>query len=235
MHGFGRSSKIVGEHPQDVDLGADARAESLDRLLAALELLPRRHQRALVRDRPAVVLRVRQLQPLRAELQRQLEQLIDAIEVRPVQHGVDREREAELLRRVRGRDLLRERPVAGDAVVVLRVRALDRDLDVVEPGLLERLRALAREQRPGRDERRVQPRVARAGAQLVEIAAEHRLTAGERELQDAEPPRLPERAEPVLGLQLVAVLLAADVDAGSSSTGSAAGTGRRARRSAWTA
>ena len=70
--------------------------------------------------------------------------------------------------------------------------ALDRDLDVIEPGCLQRLRALAREQGPGGDQRRVQSRVARARAQRHEITAQHRLSAGERELQDAELSRLTE-------------------------------------------
>ena len=209
---LGQVLEVVGEHPEDVDLGADPLAEALDRLLRALQLLPRRHERLLVGDRPAVVLRVGQLEPLRAELERELEQLLDAIEVLAVQDAVDRQREVELLRVARGRDLLLEGPVAGDAVVVLGVRALDRDLHVVEPGRLERLGALAREERPGGDERRVQAGVARAGAQLDEIAAQHRLAARERELQDAERARLAERADPVLGLELVAVRLAADVE-----------------------
>jgi hypothetical protein len=61
-----------------------------------------------------------------------------------VQDAVDREREVELPGVARGRDLLLERPVAGDAVVVLGVRALDRDLHVIEPGRLERLRPFTR-------------------------------------------------------------------------------------------
>ena len=129
-----------------------------------------------------------------------------------MQDAVDREREVELPRVARGRDLLLERPVAGDAVVVLGVRALDRDLHVVEAGRLERLRPVAREEGPGGDERRVQAGVARAGAELDEIAAQHRLAARERELEHAEPARLPEGADPVLGLELVAVPLVPDVE-----------------------
>ena len=201
----------VGKHPEDVDARADSLAEALDRLLRPLELLPGRHQRLLVRDRPAVVLRVRELEPLRAELEREIEYLLDPIEVLPVQHAVDRQREVELLDEVRSRDLLLERPVAGDAVVVLRVRALDRDLHVVEPGRLQPLGALAREVDPGGDERRVEAGVARARAELVQIAAQHRLAARERELEHAERARLPEGADPVLRLELVAVLLVADV------------------------
>ena len=49
----------------------------------------------------------------------------------------------------------------------------------------------------------VQAGVARARAQLDQVAAQHRLAARERELQDAQRARLPERAEPVLGLELL--------------------------------
>src|SRR5215212_2645600 len=73
-------------------------------------------------------------------------------------------------------------------------------------------RAVAREEGPGRDERRVQAGVARAGAELGEIAPEHRFAAGQGELEDPEPPRLRERADPVLGLELRAVPLTADVE-----------------------
>ena len=49
-------------------------------------------------------------------------------------------------------------------------------------------------------------------AQLGQVPAQHRLAAGERELKDAEAARLTERPEPVLGLELVAVRLATDVE-----------------------
>src|SRR4051812_26323943 len=44
----------VGEDPEDVDPGSDALTEALNRLLGAPKLLPRGHERLLVRDRPAV-------------------------------------------------------------------------------------------------------------------------------------------------------------------------------------
>ena len=50
-------------------------------------------------------------------------------------------------------DLLREGPVARDAIVLARVGALDRDLHMVEPGRLQRLGALGREQRTRSDQR----------------------------------------------------------------------------------
>src|SRR4051794_24303386 len=124
----------VGKPPEHVALWPDTLTEALDRVLRPPKLLPRRHERRLVCDRPAVVLRVRKLEPLRAEIEREIEQVLDAIEVLPVQDAIDRQREVELLRVPRGCDLLLERPVARDAVVVLGVRALDRDLHVVEPG-----------------------------------------------------------------------------------------------------
>ena len=108
----------------------------------------------------------------------------------------------------RRRDLLLERLVAGDPVVLLGSRALDRDLDVVEPGLLQRLGALAREQRAGGDQRAVQPGLARSPRTSSPSPSHHRLAAGERELEHAEPARLAEDAHPVLGRELVAVLRA---------------------------
>src|SRR5436305_12574300 len=123
----------VREHPQHLHLGTHTLAEALDRFLAAAELLPRWHQRVLVDGRPAVVLRVRKLEPLRPELEYEVEHLLDPIQVLPVQDAIDRQWETELLRQARGPDLLLERSVSGDSVVLLRVRALDRDLLVVEP------------------------------------------------------------------------------------------------------
>src|SRR5919109_2018914 len=78
----------VGKHPEDVDLWADSLAEALDGLLRAPKLLPGREQRFLVRDRPAVVLRVGQLEPLRPEIECELEHLLDPIEVLPVKDAV---------------------------------------------------------------------------------------------------------------------------------------------------
>ena len=186
----------VGEHPEDVDLRAHPVAEALDRCLRAAELLPRWQERLLVWHCPAVVLGVGELEPLRPEIECEIEQLLDPVEVMAVQDAVDRQREIELPREPRGRDLLLERSVSGDAVVLLGVRALDRDLHVVESGRLQRLRALAREVDAGRDERRVEAGVARRRAELDQVAAQHRLAASERELENAEGARLPERAVP---------------------------------------
>ena len=122
------------------------------------ELLPRRQQRLLVEHGPAVVLGVRELEPLGAQIEGQLEQVLDPIEVLAVQDAVDRQREVQLPGEARGRDLLLKGPVARDAVVVGGVRALDRDLHVVESGRLQRRRALRREQGARGDERGVEPR-----------------------------------------------------------------------------
>ena len=223
---------VVREDPEHVDPRSDARAEPLHRRLAALELRARRHERLLVERRPPVVLRVRELEPLRVELLREPEDLLDPVEVLAVQDAVDREREAQLARRARGRDLLLERPVAGDPVVLLGIGALDRDLDVVEPRRLQLHGALAREERARGHERRVQAGRAPGGHELVEVAAQHRLAAGQRELHDAQRPRLAEHARPVLRRRARRGSGRRRCRRDSSSTGSAAGTGRRAPRRA---
>src|SRR4051812_36481965 len=96
----------VGEDPEDRDPRADALAEAPHRLLPAVDLCLRRDERLLVDDRPPVVLRVRELQALGAELLGEHEDLLDPVEVLAVQDAVDRERKPELTRRARGRDLL---------------------------------------------------------------------------------------------------------------------------------
>ena len=171
-----------------------------------------RQQSVLVDHGPAVVLGVGELEPLRAQLERQVEHLLDSVEVLSVQDAVDRQREVELPRCARRRDLLLERPVARNPVVLLGIGTLDRDLHVIEPGRLQLSRALAREQGAGGDQRRVQTRLPRGRAQLVQIAAQHRLAAGQGQLDDPQLARLAERADPVAGLELVAVRIPADVD-----------------------
>src|SRR4051812_31775755 len=226
---------IVRQDPEDSDPRADAVAEPLDRLLTALELLARGGKRLLVHHRPAVVLRVRELEPLGVELLGQPQDLLDAVQVLPMQNAVDGQREPEVARRARRPDLLLEGPVARDPVVLPRIRALDRDLNVVQSRLFQPFGALAREQRGPGDERGIQAGVAprgapgqkrggpgdgrgiRAGAaprgdQLVGVATEHWPPAGQGELEDAERARLVEDTLPVLALELGAVAVGADVE-----------------------
>ena len=223
---------VVREHPEDGDPRADALAEALHRLLAALELRARRHERPLVERRPTRSTACSRARAAARRAPPRAEDLLDPVEVLAVQDAVDREREAQLARRARGRDLLLERADAGDPVVLLGIRALDRDLDVVEPGLLQLRGALARQERARGHERRVQAGRAPGGHELVEVAAQHRLAAGQRELErrPAPAPRrrrassAPSRARRGSGRRRCR--------RDSSSTGSAAGTGRRAPRRA---
>ena len=106
---------------------------------AAVDLRPRRHQRPPVLERPAVVLRVGQLEAIGAEAGGELDDLADAIEVGAVQHDVDREREAELADDGRRGHLLPHGAHAGDAVGDVVVGVLKGDLDVLEPRLAQLL------------------------------------------------------------------------------------------------
>ena len=116
-----------------------------------------------------------------------------------MEHHVDREGEAELLHEGRGRALLLHRSDAGDPLGDRGVGVLDRDLDVLEPGVPEPLGAGSREPEAGGDERAVEPEAAGVGGQLLEVLSDQRLAAGEAELQHAQRARLGEDALPVLG------------------------------------
>ena len=68
----------------------------------------------------------------------------------------------------------------------LRLGILKRDLHVLEPGVLQPLGALAREAERGGDERLIEAERVRVRDELLEIAADERLAAGQSELQHAE-------------------------------------------------
>src|SRR5690606_37284683 len=95
-----------------------------------------------------------------------------------------------------------ERARAAQEIVHLARRVLERELDVVEPGLLERLDALLREPYPGRDQIDVVPEPMRLRDDLLEIVARERLTAGKPELHRAERARLVQHANPRRRIEL---------------------------------
>ena len=120
---------------------------------------------------------------------------------------------------------------AGDDVRRDRVAVLDADLHVIEPRLLQRNRALARERRAGRDERAVEARLGGDASQLLGVLAHERLAAGQRELQHAEIGGLAGRRATSPPSRARRGTSQRRSRAGSSSRDSAAGTCRRALRS----
>ena len=115
---------------------------------------------------------------------------LDAIDVGAVQHDVDREREAQFAHEGRRRRFCGTPLIAGDAIGGGRVRVLEGDLDVLEPGVAQLLRTGARQPDARGDERRVQPQAARVRRQLLDVRPHQRLAARQAELQDAQRARL---------------------------------------------
>ena len=168
-----------------------------------LHLSRLRHQRGAVLIGPAVILRVRHLQPVRAERFGERDHLLDVIEVLAMHDGVDGERQAALGDELRRLELLLEGlSVVGDAVAAFAGRVLHRDLHVLDARLDERIRLLRREADRRGDEIDVEPGRARAAHDVGDIGPHQRLAAGDVELHDAERRRLVEDARPFRRRQL---------------------------------
>ncbi len=82
------------------------------------------------------------------------------------------------------------------------VRVLDRDLDVLEPGLAQLLGPVPGEPDAGGDQRRVQTQRARVRSEIFDVRAHERLAARQAELQHAQLAGLGEHPLPVIGRQL---------------------------------
>ena len=153
-------------------------------------------------ERPAVELGVGELDVVRPEVQRQIQDLFRAVDVLPVQHGVEDHRIAFLLDRARHLDFVGEGVGPREVVVEGRVTRLEADLDVVEPRFPETPHP-GRVHADGRgDEVGVVAEAARLRHQRFEVAAHERFAPGEAELRCAEPPGFTQGADPLLRGQL---------------------------------
>jgi hypothetical protein len=94
-----------------------------------------RHECLPVLERPAVMLRVGQLETIGAKACGPIDDLAGAIDIGAVQDDVDGERKSELAHDPGGRQFLRNRAHAGNPIGGVCFRILNRDLDVLEPGL----------------------------------------------------------------------------------------------------
>src|SRR5256885_9981057 len=119
------------------------------------------------------------------------------VEIGAVQHDVHGEGEVELLDPLRRLELRVPAARARDLLRDLLVRILNGDLHVLESGRLQSFRALACEPNGRRDERLVEAERMRVPDEILEIATDERLSAGEPELQRAELPGLREDTLPI--------------------------------------
>ena len=137
-----------------------------------------RHQRRAVGVGPAVILRVRDLEPARAELLCELDEALDLVDIAAVDHRVHRQCEAEprdlggelhlgVVRTLQPRHLVGR----GD------VDALQRQLHMVEPHVGERRQHGQRAADARGDQVRVEPDLGAFGGDLDDVLARRRLAA----------------------------------------------------------
>ena len=89
----------------------------------------RRHQRRAVLQRPAVILHIGDFEPVGVEIDRHLDDVGELVQVLPMHHRIDRQRQIQLAGPFRDFDLLLMRLLeAGDAVGDHGLVALKADL-----------------------------------------------------------------------------------------------------------
>jgi len=197
--------EVVGHDEQDLATLADELPVAVHRLLRIAQLLGGRHQLVAIEHRPAVVLRVREFEKIRAEVERHFDDAVDVRQVVAMQHAVQHHRIAVRLDQARDAALQLERPRTGQEVVQLARRILQRQLDMVEPGRLQPLDARGGQADARRNEVRVEAERACVLDQRFEIVALQRLAAGKTELRGAERARVGDHGAPRVGVEFRAV------------------------------
>src|SRR6185312_3209783 len=132
------------------------------------------------------------------------EDVLHVIDVEPVQHHVE-DHGISILLDERGHPRLQlEGPGAAEEVVHPARAVLEGELDVIQPGLLQRLQARLRESDAGGDEVGIEAEAVRGTDDGLEVLAHERLAAREPELHRSQRPRLFQDAQPLAGLELAA-------------------------------
>ncbi len=163
----------------------------------------RRHQRGAVLQGPGVILDVRDFEAAGAQLHGEVDVLLDVVDVLAVHRRVERQRQAEFLHPAGDFALLGAAAlVGGDAVGVLGVDVLDRELHVVEAVVAQLDEAVAGQRHAGGDEVGVEADLGRGLDDVFEVLARRRLAAREVDLQHAEGGGLAHDVLPFGGGQL---------------------------------
>ena len=193
---------VIRDHVEDLHATLVRFPVPVRHRLRTPELIAGRKKLVPVVERPAVELGVGELDVVRPEVQRQIQDFFRAVDVLPVQHGVEDHRIALRLDRARHLDLVGEGVGPREMVVEGRVARLEADLDVVEPRFPETPHP-GRVHADGRgDEVGVVAEAARLRHQRFEVAAHERFAAGEAELRRPELPGFTQGADPLLRGQL---------------------------------
>ena len=119
---------------------------------------------------------MRHFDPTRSKAHRLPHECLDGVDVGPVDHCIDGQRQADPRELASERPLLSMGPrVARNSVRLSRVHMLNRELDVIEPRLSERCEAPLVQPNPGGDEVRVEAGARGAADELDKIGARGRL------------------------------------------------------------
>jgi len=123
-----------------------------------LDLLQGRHQRGAVLQRPAVILHIGDLEPVGIEIDRHLDDVGELMQVLPVHHRINGERQIELAGPFRDFELFLVGLLeSGDAVGQHRFVALEADLHMAQPGIGQRAEPFPGQEHGGGDQIGIQP------------------------------------------------------------------------------
>ena len=194
---------VIGEHVIDhQDSRRGARGQLRQRRWRRPAVPRLGNKRRPIAQGPAVILHVSDFEPIGAERYGEFDHLAEAVEVLPVNDGVDGQRQPGLADEARCPPLCLLRPgEPGDAVAGHPVGILKTELDVLEPGLDQLRQPTGIETNAGRDQIAVEPDFGRMAHELGEVAPNERLTAGEVHLQNAERRGFAEHSLPAFGIE----------------------------------
>ena len=167
-------------------------------------LRPGRHQRGAVDEAPTVILRMSDLDTPCTERHGQFDHLAGARDIGAMDHGIDGQRQAivgdgfgdDLFLRV-GAFIIAD-PVGGFSFGVL-----DRELNVIEPGVGKRLHFLRRQSDAGCDEIGIEPDLGAMRDDLKEIMPRRRLATREMRVQNTGGRGFGEDTQPCLRVEFV--------------------------------
>ena len=201
--GLGIAGVIVGDHHVDDEPALETLARILDQRDRFHDLRFRRHQGGAVGERPAVILRVGDFEPARAEFERQTDEGADLMQIAAMDDRVDGQRQASVgHHRREGALALPRTVIMTEPVVGFLVGALEGQLRMIEPGFDEFVHQFLADPDAGGDEVGVEPTLRGVTGELDDIASRRRLAAGEMHMQGAERGGLAEHALPRFGVDL---------------------------------
>ena len=136
------------------------------------KFLARRNQRGPVPLRPRIVLDMRDLEALRADFNRKVDNRGKMVDILTMNRRIDRKTDTERARPSRDVPLfLQASLVAGDSIGVFRIDVLKRNLHVIQPDRREPAQTVFAEQDAGGNEIGIETGLDAVGEDPIEIAA----------------------------------------------------------------